>query len=198
MRCKYCGSNVIHPDVQHKNFSKGKAVAGAILAGPIGATAGAIGTDIKGYKCGNCGAFMEEPMDLSTEKGIEESIKAAENSEDFALFQYYKKQYPNISADIHKKEKVTNVVPTHIIDESIDTTKLEGRNGKLKREVVLEEWMPDFPIFIFKYSIFTSNNNDTLEISFLNYSNKTIRSIYWNITVKDDAKDIISEPQSII
>ena len=62
MRCKYCGSNMIHPETQHKTFSAGKAVAGAVAFGVVGAAAGLIGKDQKGYKCGACGAFMDTPM----------------------------------------------------------------------------------------------------------------------------------------
>ena len=43
MRCRYCGSKNIHPEVKHKTFSTGKAVAGAVTFGVVGAAAGMIG-----------------------------------------------------------------------------------------------------------------------------------------------------------
>ena len=43
MRCKYCGSNVIHPHTEHKVFSGKKAAAGAVMFGVVGAAAGMIG-----------------------------------------------------------------------------------------------------------------------------------------------------------
>ena len=48
MRCKYCGSQLIYPETQHKTFSTGKAVAGAVTFGVAGAAAGFIGKDQKG------------------------------------------------------------------------------------------------------------------------------------------------------
>lgn len=41
IKCPKCGSTQIHTD--KKGFSTGKAVAGAIVAGPFGLAAGAIG-----------------------------------------------------------------------------------------------------------------------------------------------------------
>ena len=39
----------------HKDFSAGKAIAGAFLAGPIGVAAGALGGKKKAYECMTCG-----------------------------------------------------------------------------------------------------------------------------------------------
>ena len=46
MRCKFCGSTHIHSAYDHRNFSAGKAVAGTIVFGPLGAGAGMLGEDI--------------------------------------------------------------------------------------------------------------------------------------------------------
>ena len=43
MRCKYCGSTSIHAATEHRNFSAGKAVAGAVTFGVVGVAAGFIG-----------------------------------------------------------------------------------------------------------------------------------------------------------
>ena len=100
MRCKYCGSQLIYPETQHKTFSTGKAVAGAVTFGVAGAAAGFIGKDQKGYKCGACGAFMETTMDFMTESSINRAVKEAERGENRSLYDYFKGQYPNIQADI--------------------------------------------------------------------------------------------------
>ena len=47
MRCKFCGSTLIHSAHDHRNFSAGKAVAGTIVFGPLGAGAGMLGKDIE-------------------------------------------------------------------------------------------------------------------------------------------------------
>ena len=77
MRCRYCGSKIIHPETQHKNFSTGKAVAGTVMFGVIGAAGGFIGKDVKGYKCGTCGAFQETAMDIGTESSINSAVNNA-------------------------------------------------------------------------------------------------------------------------
>lgn len=40
-------------------FSGGKAVVGAVIAGPIGIAAGALGKKKITYQCSNCGYTME-------------------------------------------------------------------------------------------------------------------------------------------
>ena len=96
MRCQHCGSRTVYSDTQHKNFSAGKAAAGAVLFGAVGAAAGVIGKDIKGYRCGVCGAFQESPMEFGMECAIDSAIEHAEYGRDIATYNYYKKQYPNI------------------------------------------------------------------------------------------------------
>ena len=56
MRCRFCGSQSLTQDTEHKNFSAGKAVAGAVILGPIGAMGGFVGKDKSGYRCAECGA----------------------------------------------------------------------------------------------------------------------------------------------
>lgn len=41
-------------------FSGGKAVAGALLFGPVGLVAGALGKKKKLYQCNKCGYMVEE------------------------------------------------------------------------------------------------------------------------------------------
>ena len=46
-------------DVSRKGFSVGKAVAGAVLLGPVGLVGGALGKKKAAYCCGKCG-FQHE------------------------------------------------------------------------------------------------------------------------------------------
>lgn len=57
LRCPLCGEIVrwIKVDQGRKGFSAGKAAAGALLAGPIGLAAGALGKKKVTYACGKCG-----------------------------------------------------------------------------------------------------------------------------------------------
>ena len=92
MRCRYCGSNMIHPDTRHKTFSSGKAVAGAVVFGVAGAAAGFIGKDSHGYTCGACGAFMDAPMDMFTESSIDSAVRTAQSGGSRSMYDYYKQQ----------------------------------------------------------------------------------------------------------
>jgi len=51
-KCPYCGSKSIH--VTPKGFSLGKAAAGAVIAGPLGAAGGLHGRKDLEVKCSNC------------------------------------------------------------------------------------------------------------------------------------------------
>ena len=53
IRCPRCGSTQITAD--KKGFSGGKAVAGAVLAGPIGVLAGTMGSNKVKITCLSCG-----------------------------------------------------------------------------------------------------------------------------------------------
>lgn len=60
--CPKCGiASHMSPISERKGgFSKGKAAAGAIVAGPMGLVAGTAGKSIKLYKCPNCGYTFEK------------------------------------------------------------------------------------------------------------------------------------------
>lgn len=61
VKCPRCGSNQI--SANKKGFSAGKAVAGAVVAGPIGAAAGAIGKDKVMITCLSCGEEWQAGKD---------------------------------------------------------------------------------------------------------------------------------------
>ena len=93
MRCKFCGSTLIHSAHDHRNFSAGKAVAGTIVFGPLGAGAGMLGKDIEGFRCTQCGAFMESPMDTLTEKMVNDAVYDAKKGTSYISYNFYKGQY---------------------------------------------------------------------------------------------------------
>lgn len=59
-RCPSCGSAMKHIGERKGGFSGGKAVAGAIIAGPLGIAAGAMGKKINCYQCPCCGYSLEK------------------------------------------------------------------------------------------------------------------------------------------
>lgn len=57
VKCPICGSHMISPIEKKKGFGVGKALFGAVLVGPVGLLAGAIGSQKTTLKCGcmKCG-----------------------------------------------------------------------------------------------------------------------------------------------
>lgn len=53
VRCPYCGSTEI--SANKKGFSAGKAVAGGLIAGPVGLAAGGLGSNKVKCTCLKCG-----------------------------------------------------------------------------------------------------------------------------------------------
>lgn len=60
IRCPQCQSFMIAVSERKGGFSGGKAVAGAIIAGPLGIAAGALGKKKTMYKCTQCGYIVEK------------------------------------------------------------------------------------------------------------------------------------------
>ena len=58
--CPKCGIRFLTPVSERTGgFSGGKALAGAIIAGPIGLAAGALGKKKKTYRCEYCNYMVE-------------------------------------------------------------------------------------------------------------------------------------------
>ena len=203
MRCKYCGSKLVHPETQHKTFSTGKAIAGAVTVGVVGAAAGFIGKDKKGYKCGECGAFMEIPMDFMTESSINNAVKKAEEGGDRSLYDYFKGQYPNIQANILTSPMVSGdasvIVSANqlISDSSLENDLEKNQASNVKRRYNYEKWEPDAPIYIESVIIEKSDSGDLLLADITNQTKKTIRSAYFQVTVYDDTGDIVNEKECV-
>lgn len=61
LRCPVCSSGTLQAIGERKGgFSGGKAVAGAVLAGPLGLAAGALGKKLVTYRCSSCGYTCEK------------------------------------------------------------------------------------------------------------------------------------------
>ena len=135
MRCKFCGSTHIHSAYDHRNFSAGKAVAGTIVFGPLGAGAGMLGKDIKGFRCTQCGAFMERPMDTMTEKMVNDAVYDAKKGTSFISYNFYKGQYPNIETVQAENNKNIERVSLHLSDNttSVKAINVERDTLKVKR-----------------------------------------------------------------
>lgn len=59
--CPKCKMGIMRAvDERTGGFSGKKAAVGAVLAGPIGLAAGALGKRKVTYRCGNCGYIIEK------------------------------------------------------------------------------------------------------------------------------------------
>ena len=190
MRCKFCGSTSIHTDKQRKNFSSGKAVAGAITFGVVGTAAGFIGKDVNGYRCGACGSFSQTTMDAFTEMQVNEAIRSAERG-NTRLYNYYKNQYPNIQANIPTQEAKTATEEYSNPEESpsIDNQETDYYDN-VKRIMRYNKKKLSCPLLI-EEIIIKNDGNDTLSLRARNTSNKTIRSVYLSVETFDDTGDKI-------
>lgn len=59
--CPRCGIGLLEPVGERTGgFSAGKALVGAVIAGPVGLAAGALGRKKKMYQCKRCGYTVED------------------------------------------------------------------------------------------------------------------------------------------
>ena len=197
MRCKFCGSTSLHPDTQHKTFSTGKAVAGAVVFGVVGAAAGLIGKDLNGYRCGACGSFMDSPMDSFTEIQVNGAIRDAEAGRSRALFDYYKGQYPNIQANIPAQVTAgTPVVPPALPSAPVPLPAA-AEGDTIKRSYRYGLWQPDCPIYVESVILHAGEREDRLSLIAWNQSDKTVRSAYFRVRVLDDTGDEVSTTRCV-
>ena len=192
MRCKFCGSTSLHPDTQHKTFSTGKAVAGAVMFGAVGAAAGFIGKDQNGYRCGSCGAFMDSPMDSFTEIQVNGAIREAESGGRRALYDYYKGQYPNIQASIPSQPAGAAVQAEALPAHLPTLLPAVGDGDTIKRSYRYGVWEPDCPIYVESVILYAGDREDRLSLIAWNQSGKTLRSVYFTVRVRDDTGDEVA------
>lgn len=194
MRCPYCGSKMLYPDSKHKNFSTGKAVAGAVAFGIVGAAAGFIGKDNPGYRCSACGAFTENTMDFAVESAINSAVINAENG-DFSVYNELRKKYPNIET-IYQNTRNNLAVDNNInnISNNKNASTLQTDNEKIsiKNSYYPRVFTKDCPVYVEKVIIKSTPKNDMLSLFAWNISEKVLRSVYFKVKVIDDVGDEIS------
>ena len=204
MRCRFCGSRSLHEDKQHKNFSGGKAVAGAVAFGVVGAAAGFIGKDKDGYRCGACGAFMEAPMMYVMEDMVNSAIEKAKAGESRSMYDYYKAQYPNIE-DVPQTAvtaPTAAALPSAAADRAFTAAERiqhseEDGPSPIKRKYFYGYWQPDCPIYIDTVYIRSGPQGDLLALDARNQDSRTIRSAYYQVTAYDDTGDEVSSVRCV-
>ncbi|MBQ9562886.1 MAG: hypothetical protein IJU99_05485, partial [Lachnospiraceae bacterium] len=195
-RCKYCGSTLIHPDTRHKTFSTGKAVAGAVTFGVVGAAAGFIGKDKNGYSCGACGAFMDAPMEFSTELGIDSAIRDARAGRNYSTYEYFKSQYPNIeNVPAPVQAQIPQAQPAALLSLApvpALPAAPEAAGPAVKNRYRYLLWQPDCPVYVEEVIVKAGPQGDLLSLVACNQSSQPIRSAYFNVVCYDDTGDVAS------
>ena len=197
MRCRFCGSQSLTQDTEHKNFSAGKAVAGAVILGPIGAMGGFVGKDKSGYRCAECGAFMESGMDLSTEMSIDSAVHEAEITGRTDLLAYFQKQYPNVRANVKVTPGASAALPADAARPvaSAHHGNSDAAGAALKHRYRNQNWQKNCPVFIEEIIINTEDGQDVLAMTVRNRSTKSLRSVYFTVFVYDDTGDEVNRLQ---
>ena len=201
MRCPYCGSKMFYPDVNHKQFSGGKAIAGALAFGVVGAAAGFIGKDIKGYRCSACGMFSESAMEYSLESAIDSAIFEAQQLSDFSMYNELKPKYPNIETvsmpeRTGQKERANAEIPNSPVNVETQKDEKESQPMKIKRAYFNSEYKAGTPVWVKSVVIKETDAEDIAVLELWNVGRKELRSVYFKVSVYDDAGDFISENTS--
>ena len=198
MRCKYCGSESLHSAEEKKGFSTGKAIAGTIAFGAIGAVAGVTGKNVKGWRCGACGAFMENPMDHFTEQCVNDAIFEAKKGSSWSQYTYYKQQYPNIeTVQVEKKETVYQKT-SDILEGAHTASVLKNEQSLIeKRSYDYGLWIPSCPVVIKTVHLKSDGSEDAVSFDIVNQSEKTIRSLYLQVTAYDDTGDLLTNNKCV-
>ena len=191
MRCKFCGSKAVFAAEDRSRFSAGKAVAGTLLFGAVGAAAGLDGKKLKGYRCSACGMFSEQTMDSSEEMLINSSITSAKYG-NRTVYENYLQKYPNIEA----VPAPTMNTPVKAQEEK-GPIELKAVEATPNSPVVKHSYSPNqfvvgAPVFISNITIEDNNGTDALVLNMSNISGKTLRSVYLNVSVYDDVGDLIN------
>lgn len=197
MRCRFCGSTALHNDTQHKNFSTGKAVAGAVMIGTVGAAAGFIGKDVAGWRCGACGQFMAEPMDVFLEMQIDNAVRDAEAGKDPSMLRYYQGQFPHIQAQLPPAAPITQHAPVERPVPSPAEQQEAAEAASVKRCYEPGVWQPDCPVFVEAVTLRTKGGEDHLSLYAANLSEKAIRTVYFQAVVYDDTGDEVTRKQCV-
>lgn len=190
MRCPKCGSKMFYRDTNHKLFSAGKAVAGAITFGVAGVAAGFIGKDEKCYRCGTCGAISSAPMDFMTAGGIDRAVEDARSGKSSNLYNTYKNKWPGIEDVAVPMVTSSNVVMKMVQNEDNNINELD-KSVEVKASKLFDKFIHGCPVHLISYRILTINGKDTLSIIAQNVGDKELRSAYLSVRVLDDVGDEI-------
>lgn len=199
MRCSFCGSKAIYPYKNHERFSTGKAIAGALTFGVVGAAAGLAGKNVKGYRCSACGGFSEKYMDIGEEMAINSAVDKARSGDTYS-YDRCREKYMNIEV-VSIRQTNTQESFTHDVSDSYNFHALTDKTvhdsapvvTPVKRTYCPNRFVVGDPIFVSNVTIQEGEDSDLLLLDICNTSGKTLRSVYLNVTTYDDVGDEISK-----
>lgn len=151
-RCAACGSKSVAYGTKNEGFSVGKAVAGTIFFGPVGAVAGTAGKKKGYYHCGACGSDLGYLMLDFTENDIDRALADPAKYESTLI--RYKQRYCNIewqpSASVANKLEPPKDSCAGIISKiNARSTKVASirEQALLLYKYCLENNIASFPIY---------------------------------------------------
>lgn len=152
-RCAACGSKSVAYGTKNEGFSVGKAVAGTIFFGPVGAVAGTAGKKTGYYHCGACGSDLGYCMSNFAEEDINNALADPVKHERTLI--RYKQRYcniewnPSVSAPASVKSEAPKDNCSAIISRINSRTSKEAsirEKAALLYKFCLENQISSFPI----------------------------------------------------
>lgn len=200
MRCKHCGNKMIFPDTNHKHFSTGKAVAGVVAFGFLGAAAGFVGKEIKGYRCSCCGMFSEDTMSVAEETLVDVAVREARSTGKSVSYERYREKYLGIEQIATVGYTSENSVVIQYNDQFPEADGVGDKNSEentsyetIKNRHAIKQYVKGCPVYVEEAIIKDKDSSNVLSLVVRNVSAKILRSLYLQVKVYDDAGDLISE-----
>ena len=141
-RCEKCGSKNVNQVTEKGGFSYGKAIAGTIVFGEIGAVAGINGKEKTIFKCQDCGHTSNFPMSESVKTAIDLCVSNAEIRGKIMINGSYlpwnsvKAMYPNIENGLADDELNSEIIKSQQRMQLIGSASLFDFNKAI--DVVVE------------------------------------------------------------
>lgn len=147
-RCSNCGSLKVAEVTQNAGFSYGKALAGQIVFGPVGAVAGINGKKQTFFQCQSCGQSSDHLMDDYFSNYIDSIIKSGNESQLASM----KQSYPGIEWEAESKVAPTSHVSASTTVGKQDISSLDDEEQTVIIKQAIQAYCSSNNINIFKNS----------------------------------------------
>lgn len=215
IRCANCGSTRVCETTKNEGFSVGKAVAGTILFGPIGAVMGTDGKSKKYYHCSTCGVDMDHLMSdffathidnlLSDPKGNAELLASTQKT--YFGIEYNNTSLPSTQPLSSKNANMRLLIKNHLnpghitnemdLSESIEKTMGDFIDFRKFSDAIKEMYTEGEIVFVFKnnerYVQYISDKGSQHHYSLLAKWQEIYKNInLWSFILREYLQCIIS------